>query len=725
MRNGIGTDMETRVENGSPAVSDIGNAHAELSFARDVFTDDLMRRRLPADAYRKLQRTIRHGEALDHTIADAVAVAIKDWAVANGATHFTHWFQPLTGLTAEKHDTFLMPDGRGGAISEFTGKSLIRGEPDASSFPSGGLRSTFEARGYTAWDATSPVFLSRFGDTVTLCIPTAFVSWTGEALDKKTPLLRSMDAVSKHAMRVLHALDDDRGATRVFATVGAEQEYFLIDAELARTRQDLLICGRTVFGRQPIKGQKLEDHYFGSIPERVLSFMSEVEQILYRKGVPVATRHNEVAPGQYEIAAHFEPANVACDHQMLVMETLRRVAPRHGYLCLLHEKPFAGINGSGKHVNWSLATEGGRNLLSPRKEPHANRTFHAFLAAVVRAVDLHSDLLRAAIASAGNDHRLGANEAPPGIISIFLGDMLTDLVEQFTSGGTATSSRTGSAMDLGAATLPEFHRDTGDRNRTSPFAFTGQKFEFRAVGSSAAIALPVMVLNAIVAESLSYIADRLESAPDAQQALASLLEEVFTRHGRIIYNGDNYTDAWLEEAARRGLPNITSSTEAIARFLDEKNIALLDAMEVLSPSETTSRAHIYAEKYAKQVRIEALTLVDMARTMVLPAAMRQARELSETIAALEAADIDPPETRAELEALAQLIAGLRTRLADLERAADEVERHEEDPMAHAQAVHTRLVPAMDAVREHVDEIERLVAQDLWPVADYNDLLAVG
>ncbi|MEQ8846041.1 MAG: glutamine synthetase III [Phycisphaerales bacterium] len=697
-------------------------SHAEETFAEDVFTEALMRRRLPADAFKKLQKTIHNGEALDPSIADVVAVAIKDWAVANGATHFTHWFQPLTGLTAEKHDTFLKPDGVGGAISELTGSALVQGEPDASSFPSGGLRTTFEARGYTAWDATSPVFLSRYGDTVTLCIPTAFVSWTGEALDKKTPLLRSMDAVSEQAMRVLAALGELDGATRIFSTVGAEQEYFLVDERVAATREDLTICGRTVLGDAPIKGQKLEDHYFGSIPERVLAFMSEVERILYRKGVPVATRHNEVAPGQFEIAAHFEAANVACDHQMLVMETLKRVAPRHGFTCLMHEKPFDGINGSGKHVNWSLATDTGRNLLSPKSEPHLNRVFHAFLAAVVRAVDLHADLLRASIASAGNDHRLGANEAPPAIISIFLGDMLTDLVEQFASGGTASSSRQGSTMDLGAQTLPEFIRDAGDRNRTSPFAFTGNKFEFRAVGSSAAIALPVTVLNTIVAESLASFADELEKAADPEEGLKKIIHRVFNEHKRVIFNGDNYSQEWEKEAEKRGLPNFRRAPEAIRAFTNDKNRTLFNSLDVLSPLETQSRANILAEKYTKQVRIEALTLRNMSKTMVLPAAMRQLRELAEAVSALESADIDPAENRTALEELAGLTSTLRRGLTALDEALAQPES--EYPLDAADQTLAHIIPAMDTVRSAADAIERVVAADLWPVADYNELLTL-
>ena len=740
MRNGITMEQDTpldhhgrhttpsqaqagpaRAAQGSMA-SGHGLGHAEDTFASDVFTDALMRRRLPASAYQKLQRTIHHGEPLDPSIADTVAVAIKDWAVSNGATHFTHWFQPLTGLTAEKHDTFIVPDGQGGAISEFTGRSLVQGEPDASSFPSGGLRSTFEARGYTAWDATSPVFLSRYGDTATLCIPTAFVSWTGEALDKKTPLLRSMDAIHTHAMRLLRAMGEERGATRVLATVGAEQEYFLVDARAAETRLDLTLCGRTVLGDTPIKGQKLEDHYFGSIPERVLCFMSEVEHILSRKGVPVATRHNEVAPGQFEIAAHYETANIACDHQMLVMETLRRIAPRHGFLCLLHEKPFAGINGNGKHVNWSLATDAGQNLLSPRSEPHTNRVFHVFLAAVVRAVDLHADLLRSAIASAGNDHRLGANEAPPAIISIFLGDMLTDLVEQFASGGTASSSRTGSTMDLGAATLPEFIRDAGDRNRTSPFAFTGNKFEFRAVGSSAAVALPVTVLNTIVAESLAGFADELEKATDKQEALRQIIHRVFNEHKRVIFNGDNYSKEWEQEASRRGLPHIRSSAEAFREFANDKNRTLFNSLDVLSPLEAQSRAHILAEKYTKQVRIEALTMRNMCKTQVLPASLRQLRELADAVAALESADIDPAENRSALDDLAAQVSTLRRALAHLDHLLEEPEP--ESPLDAADHTHQHLVPAMDDARRAADAIEKVVSKDLWPYADYNVLLSI-
>jgi glutamine synthetase len=700
----------------------------ETLYARDVFTPRQMQRRLSKDVYRKLLRTLEEGAPLDPDIADAVAVAMKDWAVEAGATHYTHWFMPLTGLTAEKHDTFLMPDGRGGAFSEFTGSALVQGEPDASSFPSGGLRATFEARGYTAWDATSPVFLARDGDTVTLCIPTAFVSWTGEALDKKTPLLRSMEAVNEQAMRVLRLLDPATDASRVVATVGAEQEYFLVDRELLRQRPDLLTCKRTLFGARPPKDQQLEDHYFGSIPSRVLAFMNEAERELARMGVPIKTRHNEVAPAQYEIAAHFETANVAADHQMLLMETLQRVALRHGLVCILHEKPFAGINGSGKHLNWSLSTDTGINLLDPREEAHTNTVFLTFLCAVIRAVDVNAELLRSSIASAGNDHRLGANEAPPAILSIFLGDMLMDVVEQLENGGAKRTKRS-DALDMGARTLPQIPRHAGDRNRTSPFAFTGNKFEFRAVGSAASISLPAMVLNTIVADSLADLAETLEKAlpkdptPEKrQQAVAAILKEIVRNHKRVIFHGDNYSAEWHEEAARRGLPNLRNSVEALPAFKSKEAIALFKRRKVLSKLEVESRASIYTEKYIKQVRIEAETMVSMARTMIAPAAVRYQTELAGAVAATEAADVDPGDLRAALESFSSLLARLRVATADLEGALGA-----EPPSEHKHAMHIQeaVRPAMDRLREVADSLEGHVPADLWPLPTYRELLHIG
>ncbi|GIK18300.1 MAG: glutamine synthetase [Phycisphaerales bacterium] len=699
----------------------------EATFSCDVFTERVMQQRLPKDVFRRLLRTIHHGDPLEIEVADVIAAAMKDWAVENGATHYTHWFQPLTGLTAEKHDTFLTPDGHGGAISEFTGTMLVQGEPDASSFPSGGLRATFEARGYTAWDATSPVFLMRGPNYATLCIPTAFVSWNGEALDKKTPLLRSMDALSAAALRVLRIFGSDTGVRRVYATVGAEQEYFLVDQSLFYSRPDLSTCDRTLFGARPPKGQQLEDHYFGSIPPRVLAFMAECERELYRLGVPVKTRHNEVAPGQFELAAHYETANVACDHQMIVMETLKRVAPRYGLRCVLAEKPFAGINGSGKHLNWSMATDTGENLLDPQDDTHSNMEFLTFLCAVIRAVDLHADLLRASVASAGNDHRLGANEAPPAIISIFLGDMLTDIIEQLAAGAPKKTMR-GGKLDLGAATLPQIPRHTGDRNRTSPFAFTGNKFEFRAVGSSASVAWPTTVLNAIVTDSLHDIADELEKAAGAnptpqklETSVWKVLQGVVKEHRRVIFNGDGYDTAWHAEAEKRGLPNLRDTVDALPVLKSKKAADLFKRHKVLSKAELESRAHIFVEKYVKQVTIEAETMVSMARTMILPAALRQQAEIAETVAATEAADVDAGDARAALEDFADLVTRFRAAIGRVEAAL----RHESsNPDKHAEHIKHAVRPAMTDLRELGDELEMHIADDLWTLPKYREMLAI-
>ncbi|HET8763195.1 MAG TPA: glutamine synthetase III, partial [Gemmatimonadales bacterium] len=549
-------------------------------FGADVFSTRIMRKRLPKEVYRSLMQTIEHGEPLDPQVADVVAASMKDWAIENGATHFTHWFQPLTGLTAEKHDSLVASDGNGGMMFNFSGADLVQGEPDASSFPSGGLRATFEARGYTAWDPTSPAFLMRGEKTVTLCIPTAFVSWNGEALDTKLPLHRSMEALSRQALRVLRFFGTDAGVKRVLTTIGPEQEYFLVDRDLYFSRPDLVTCERTLFGAKPPKGQQLEDHYFGTIPQRVLAFMADVETDLYRMGVPVKTRHNEVAPGQYEIAPLFETAHVASDHQMVLMETIKRVAARHGLTALLHEKPFAGVNGSGKHVNWSISTDTGVNLLDPQDAAHTNMQFLVFLCAMIRAVDLHADLLRATIASAANDHRLGANEAPPAIISIFLGDMLRDILEQVEKGLPKRTIQ-GGTLQLGARTLPQLPRHSGDRNRTSPFAFTGNKFEFRAVGSSQSIAWPATVLNTIVAESLDWVATELEraagkrpSVAKQQEAVIGVLKKVLKSHKRVIFDGDGYSDRWHTEAEKRGLPTLKDSVAAFPVLKSSKTVAL-------------------------------------------------------------------------------------------------------------------------------------------------------
>jgi glutamine synthetase len=699
----------------------------EHIYGDDVFSERAMRERLPKDIYQRLMRTIKNGEKLDPELADVVAAAMKDWAMDRGATHYTHWFQPLTGLTAEKHDAFITPDGHGGAMSQFSGSALVQGEPDASSFPSGGIRATFEARGYTAWDATSPVFVNRSGSTVTLCIPTAFVSWTGEALDTKTPLLRSMEALSAQAMRILRIFGTDKGVGRVITTLGPEQEYFLVDRNLYFARPDLLHCERTLFGARPPKGQQLEDHYFGSIPARVLSYMAEAEMELYRLGVPVKTRHNEVAPAQYELAPVFETTNVACDHQMLVMETLKKVAPRYGLQCLLHEKPFAGINGSGKHNNWSMSTDTGVNLLDPRTDTHTNMQFLVFMCAVIRAVDIHADLLRASIAGASNDHRLGANEAPPAIMSIFLGDMLSDLVEQIEKGKFERTLK-GGKLDLGAISLPELPRDTGDRNRTSPFAFTGNKFEFRAVGSSQASAWPNTVLNTMIAESIDYMAGELEKAVGKNGnkdklplAVRDLLKKVIKQHKRVIFNGDGYSEAWHKEAEKRGLPHLRDSVEALPVIKHKKVVDLFGKYKVLSKIEVESRAFIFIEKYCKQVSIEAETMATMARTMYLPGVLHHQARMAEAVAATEAAGVEVDGQRNALEAFVEKVSTMTDAIAALDQA---LQHHEADPFKHAAQIKKEVKPAMAALRAVVDDLETIVADEYWPVPTYRDLLFI-
>ena len=732
------------MHNGKSAVLDVagihsmaasGNGSAAMSIARqvedsfggDVFTMRVMQQRLPKDVFRALRQTIEHAQPLDMHVADVIAAAMKDWAVENGATHYTHWFQPLTGLTAEKHDSFIVPDGHGGAISEFSGSALVQGEPDASSFPSGGLRATFEARGYTAWDCTSPVFLLRRGQSVTLAIPTAFVSWNGEALDKKTPLLRSIDVLSAQAMRVLTFFGRDAGVTRVVSTLGAEQEYFLVEEDMYFERPDLGTCDRTLFGAKPPKHQQMEDHYFGSIPSRVLAYMTECEHELYRLGVPVKTRHNEVAPGQFELAPIFEHANIACDHQMLVMETLRRVAPRHGLRAILHEKPFAGVNGSGKHLNWSMSTNTGVNLLDPRDETHNNLQFLVFLCAVIKAVDTHAALLRCSVASANNDHRLGANEAPPAIMSIFLGDMLTDIVEQVAR-GELTSTMKGKSVDLGARTLPKIPRHTGDRNRTSPFAFTGNKFEFRACGASAAPAWPVTVVNAIVADAIRELADEIEkglgtnpSEEKVEQVVTAVLRGVVSKHQRVIFNGDNYDEAWHKEAASRGLPNLKDTPAALATLREPGVTALFERTGILSAAEVDSRANAFFEKYVKQVSIEAELMWALAMTRVLPACLRHQTTLAEAVAATEAADVDPGDQRVMLEEYVEAVSQMRSAADTLHKA---VQQHKHDVDAHARHVRGEVIPAMVELRRAVDALQLVTADDLWPLPTYTELLRI-
>jgi glutamine synthetase len=694
-------------------------------YGRDVFSTQVMRQRLPKEVVRSLQRTIDLGARLDPQVANVVAATMKDWAIENGATHFTHWFQPLTGSTAEKHDSLISPDATGGVIFNFSGSDLVQGEPDASSFPSGGLRATFEARGYTAWDPTSPAFLMRSAGSVTLCIPTAFVSWTGEALDTKIPLLRSMEALSHQALRILRIFGSDSGVSRVYTTVGPEQEYFLIDRELYFKRPDLVICDRTLFGARPPKGQQLEDHYFGTIPPRVLAFMAESERELYRLGVPVKTRHNEVAPGQYEIAPLFEISHIGSDHQMLLMETLKRVAPRHGLQCIVHEKPFAGVNGSGKHNNWSMATNTGANLLDPQDDTHTNLQFMVFLCAVIRAVDIHADLLRASIASAGNDHRLGANEAPPAIISIFLGDMLSDILAQVEKGQLRRTIK-GGVIDLGAKTLPMLPRHSGDRNRTSPFAFTGNKFEFRAVGSSASIAWPNTVLNTIAAESLDVLATEIERAAGKtptparlQAAVLGVLKKVLKQHKRVIFDGDGYSPDWHAEAEKRGLPNFRDSVAAFPVLRAKKNVDLFKKYGVLNKAELDSRTHIGVEKWVKQLMIEAETMIALTRTHILPAALRHQQEVAEAVHATEQAGVKSPDSTAALKDMVTLVSHVRQTLAALERAA---QHHHDDPYKHAVQINSEIRPLMTELRSQVDAMEAHVAADLWPLPTYREML---
>ena len=691
-------------------------------FGTNVFGDSVMKDRLPKSVYKALQATIKQGKPLDPTIADAVALAMKDWAIEKGATHYAHVFYPLTGLTAEKHDSFLSPTGDGDAIFEFSGKELIQGEPDASSFPSGGLRATFEARGYTAWDPTSPAYILDNPNGTTLCIPTAFCSWTGEALDKKTPLLRSMQALDKQARRVL-SLFGHKDVGQVSASCGPEQEYFLIDRNFYFARPDLVMTGRTLFGAKPPKGQEFEDQYFGAIPERVLAFMLEVERDLYKLGVPVKTRHNEVAPGQYEIAPVYENANIATDHQQSIMQTLTRVAQKYGMSCLLHEKPFAGINGSGKHVNWSMGCKLG-NLLEPGETPHANMQFLVFCAAVIRAVHLHGDLLRAVVAHSGNDHRLGANEAPPAIISIFLGEQLADVFEQIEK-GKATSSKSSGTLTVGVHTLPPLPQHAGDRNRTSPFAFTGNKFEFRAVGSAQSIAGPLVALNTIVAESLDYIATELEKATGGDmaklpQAVEKLLQQIVSEHKAVIFNGNGYAQEWHDEAKKRGLPNLKATPDALSVLASPTNIALFEKYGVLTERELRSRYEIYMERYCKDINTEAQSAIQIAKTMILPAAYRYQGELVGTAHKLK--DLGKTVHIGTLDTLTTLVGELEAGIVALEKAAGH--HGGGDIQAEVAHFHGTVIPAMVALREIADQVESILPDDLWPLPTYREMLFI-
>jgi glutamine synthetase len=692
-------------------------------FGCNVFNKSVMKNRLPKPVFKALCKTIESGAKLDPAIADVVAAAMKDWAIEKGATHYAHVFYPLTGLTAEKHDSFLSPDGDGGAMAEFTGKQLIQGEPDGSSFPTGGIRATFEARGYTVWDVTSPAYILENPNGTTLCIPTAFVSWTGEALDKKTPLLRSMQALNKQAQRVLKLFGKTDEAF-VASTAGPEQEYFLIDRNFFFARPDVLTAGRTLFGAKPPKGQEFEDHYFGAIPERVLAFMLEVERELFKLGVPVKTRHNEVAPAQYEIAPVFESANLANDHQQMIMITLKRVAEKYGMACLTHEKPFAGINGSGKHVNWSLGSASQGNLLDPGDTPHENAQFLVFCASVLRAVKKYQGLLRAVVATAGNDHRLGANEAPPAIISIFLGDQLTHVFEQLKKGSANSSLKKG-MMEVGVDVLPPMPKDAGDRNRTSPFAFTGNRFEFRAVGSNQSIAGPLVAMNTIVAESLDFCATQLEKATggDASKlnaAVQKLLTEIITEATPIVFNGDGYSEAWHQEAAKRGLLNLKSSVDALPQLESKEIKELFSKYNVLSERELDSRFEIYLEQYCKTVYSEANLTLEMAKTMIFPAAIRYQNELASTCANLKLVGYEFDTDT--LDKVTELVKSLQDSISVLSMALSKAGHGG----AHKAAEYcsTDVLPAMAMVRKYADELESWVADDLWPLPTYQEMLFI-
>ena len=690
-------------------------------FGENVFNDTVMQERLPKKVYKNLRKTIEEGKDLDLETADVIAHEMKEWAIEKGATHYTHWFLPLTGVTAEKHDSFIsapLPSGK--VLMTFSGKELIKGEPDASSFPSGGLRATFEARGYTAWDCTSPAFVRQDAGGATLCIPTAFCSYTGEALDQKTPLLRSMEAINKEALRLLR-LFGNTTSKKVTPSVGAEQEYFLVDAEKFEERKDLIYTGRTLFGAMPPKGQELDDHYFGTIRQRIASFMRDVNIQLWKVGVPAKTQHNEVAPAQHELAPIYTEANIAVDQNQLTMQTLKRVACQHGLKCLLHEKPFAGVNGSGKHDNWSITTDDGINLLDPGKTPHENTQFILVLACILKAVNKHADLLRESAADPGNDHRLGANEVPPAIISIFLGEQLEDVVEQLISTGEATHSLKGGKLETGVSTLPDLFKDATDRNRTSPFAFTGNKFEFRMVGSRDSIANPNIVLNTIVAEAFADACDILEKADDFDLAVHDLIKEYLTENQRIIFNGNGYSDEWVAEAERRGLPNIKSMVEAIPAITTDKAVELFERFSVFTKAELESRAEIQYEAYAKAINIEARTMIDMASKQFLPAFIKYTKTLADTVNAVKAAGVDASVQTETLKEVSALMAETKAALDNLVKTTADAAAKEEGEV-QATYYHTEVVPAMDALRAPVDKLEMIVDKEAWPMPSYGDLI---
>ncbi len=690
-------------------------------FGSNVFNDAVMQERLPKKVYKELKKTIEEGKELDLATADVIAHEMKEWAIEKGATHYTHWFQPMTGVTAEKHDSFISaPDKNGKVLMSFSGKELIKGEPDASSFPSGGLRATFEARGYTAWDCTSPAFVRQDAAGATLCIPTAFCSYTGEALDQKTPLLRSMEAINTEALRLLR-LFGNTTSRRVTPSVGPEQEYFLVDKAKYLQRKDLIYTGRTLFGAMPPKGQELDDHYFGNIRQRIAAFMKEVNEELWKLGVTAKTQHNEVAPAQHELAPIYAECNVAVDHNQIVMKTLKMVACRHGLQCLLHEKPFAGVNGSGKHNNWSITTDDGINLLDPGTTPHENIQFLLVLACILKAVDTHADLLRESAADVGNDHRLGANEAPPAIISVFLGEQLEDVVEQLISTGEATHSLKGGKLETGVKTLPDLTKDATDRNRTSPFAFTGNKFEFRMVGSKDSIAAPNIVLNTIVAEAFAEACDVLEKADDFEMAVHDLIKKYLTEHQRIIFNGNGYSDAWVEEAERRGLPNIKSMVDAIPALTTDKAIGLFEKFHVFTKAELESRAEIQYETYAKAINIEAKAMIDIASKQIIPAVIKYTKSLADTVNSVTAAGAEASvqsELLAETSGLLSDTKVALQKLMDLDKKSEEVPEGTE--LAHY--FHEEIVPAMAELRAPVDALEMIVDKEMWPMPSYGDLM---
>ena len=690
-------------------------------FGEDVFNDTVMQERLTKKVYKDLKKTIEEGKELDLATADVIAHEMKEWAIEKGATHYTHWFQPLTGVTAEKHDSFIsapLPNGK--VLMSFSGKELIKGEPDASSFPSGGLRATFEARGYTAWDCTSPAFVRHDAAGATLCIPTAFCSYKGEALDQKTPLLRSMQAINEQSLRLLR-LFGNTTSKKVTPSVGPEQEYFLVDADKFLQRKDLIYTGRTLFGAMPPKGQELDDHYFGTIRQRIAGFMKDVNEELWKVGVTSKTQHNEVAPAQHELAPIYAECNVALDHNHIVMQTLKRVACQHGMKCLLHEKPFAGVNGSGKHDNWSLTTDDGKNLLEPGKTPHENIQFLLVLTCILKAVDTHADLLRESAADPGNDHRLGANEAPPAIISVFLGEQLEDVLEQLISTGEATHSLKGGKLQTGVDTLPDLAKDATDRNRTSPFAFTGNKFEFRMVGSRDSIAGPNVVLNTIVAEAFSEACDVLEKADNFDEAVHDLIKKYATEHQRVVFDGNGYSDAWVEEAERRGLPNIRSMVEAIPALTTDKAINMFEKFKVFTKAELESRAEIKFESYAKAINIEARTMIDMASKQIIPAIIKYTKELADTVVAVKEAGADASVQAELLTEVSGLLAESKKALEALKVVTDQAAAMEEGE-DQARFYHSDVVPAMEALRAPVDKLEMIVDKEAWPMPSYGDLI---